>query len=155
VDEVEQSLEHRGDLELTIGAVVRAWREFRGWSLTEFAQRAGLKKGHVSEIEQAKIDRPSRATLQKLATGLGIDEWDLHTRRMPDAPSDDERSAPRFTQAPIGPPSGSGGGFAFAAHLRPGDGQQRIRRISRLVDELRAELDILLAEGHDDDGRAG
>jgi transcriptional regulator with XRE-family HTH domain len=129
-----------GALEVSFGAVVKAWRESRGWSLTEFAERADLRKGHVSEIEKGKIERPSRSTLKKLAAGLGISEWDLYTRQLPEAET------------------GGSGGFGFAAPIRVArraqDRDEQLRRMSRLVDELRSSLDELLSAEGGGGGRA-
>ncbi len=126
---------NEGSLETPFGVVLRTWREFRGLSITELAARAELHKGHVSEIEKGKIERPNRETLQKLAHGLGITEWDLHTRQLPDV----DRAAR--------------GGFAFASPVRP-RGRTRVeteqlQRLSRLVDELRETVDALLEERSD------
>ena len=70
-------------LRIPLGEVVRAWREFRGWSPTELAHRAGLTKGHLSEIEHNRIRRPRDEQLAKLAGALGISFWDLHAHRLP------------------------------------------------------------------------
>lgn len=68
----------------SIGEVVRRWRELRKLTVTEFAKRAGLTKGYVSELENNKIDNPKPPQLEKLAAALGVSAWDLISRRMPD-----------------------------------------------------------------------
>ncbi len=136
-------------LDLPVGELIRAWREFRGWTLTQLAARADLKKGHVSEIETGKIARPNRATLKRLAQALMIDEWSLHTRQRPPhetAGASGEDDPPGRCQAV--------GGFNFAAPVPFGDAPQKrdvqLERLSRLVDEMRAAIDDLLPESRRD-----
>lgn len=99
------------DLNVRVGDVIRAWREYRGWTLTELAERTGLPitKGYLSELENGKILQPRSMTrLSKLAAALGITESDIHLRTLPTLSSQsptprqnkrehDERDAPALT----------------------------------------------------------
>jgi len=78
-------VEDRTDAQLRrpIGEVVRRWREHRGLSVTQLAERAGLSKGYISEVEHGRIARPRDAQLAKLAAALELSIWDLTTRRYP------------------------------------------------------------------------
>lgn len=71
-----------------IGAVVQAWREALGLTLTQLAERAGrpITKGYLSQVERGKIQRPGEGHMQKLAAALGLSVSDLETRRMPNSP---------------------------------------------------------------------
>jgi transcriptional regulator with XRE-family HTH domain len=82
------------DLRVPIGRVVKAWRLAHGWSVTELARRAGVPKGHLSEIENEKIDRPQDETVLKLANALDVPYADLHMRRLPPGPSNRGATAP-------------------------------------------------------------
>lgn len=53
-----------------VGARVRAAREEAGITQMELSERSGLPQSHLSRIENGKLS-PSRATLAKLADGLG------------------------------------------------------------------------------------
>jgi transcriptional regulator with XRE-family HTH domain len=48
-----------------------------GFTAAELAQRAGISKGYVSEIESGHAQRPSAAVLYKMATVLGTTVADL------------------------------------------------------------------------------
>lgn len=80
------------DLRVPLGAVVRAWRAWHGWSVTELARRAQVSKGYVSEVERGKISRPKPEQLEKLATALQISAWDIHIRRLPPGREDATRT---------------------------------------------------------------
>jgi transcriptional regulator with XRE-family HTH domain len=51
----------------TIGEVIKALREARGWNQTELAQRAGLPASHINQIERGKKKNPTQHTLEALA----------------------------------------------------------------------------------------
>lgn len=144
-------------LEIPLGEVVKSWREHRGLSVTEFAERAGISKAYVSELEHRKIETPGKKRMSQLATGLAIDYWDLVQRRMP--PTSPEDTGPVPSEAEI---ARHPGGFVFAAPIKPAgqggpvnekDDERLLRRLSDQVDEARRILDILLARkerSHDD-----
>jgi transcriptional regulator with XRE-family HTH domain len=50
---------------------VRALRQARGWSLDELGQRAGVSKGMIVQIENARTN-PSIGTLCRLAESFGV-----------------------------------------------------------------------------------
>ncbi len=43
----------------SLGDVVKAWREKRGWLLTELAARSGTSKGYISGLENNKTHQPN------------------------------------------------------------------------------------------------
>ena len=55
---------------------VRVWREFRGLTVSALAERAGVAKGYLSEIETGK-KTGSLNTLRAVATVLDVDIDDL------------------------------------------------------------------------------
>lgn len=57
--------------ELALGHVIKDGREEQGIALRELARRSGVSAGQISRIESGEVERPSRATLTSLATGLG------------------------------------------------------------------------------------
>jgi DNA-binding XRE family transcriptional regulator/mannose-6-phosphate isomerase-like protein (cupin superfamily) len=58
-------------IEAALARNLREWRARRGWSQAVLAQRAGLSKGMLVQVEQAQTN-PSIATLCKLANALGV-----------------------------------------------------------------------------------
>ena len=48
----------------------RAWREYLGLTQSEVAERMSITQSALAQIETAQ--RPRKATLQKLATALGV-----------------------------------------------------------------------------------
>lgn len=76
-----------------IGAVVRAWREERGISVTELAKRGGITKGYISELEHDKIHMPNEERLQVIANALGIPFLAIQNRQLP-SESSTEGSSP-------------------------------------------------------------
>jgi transcriptional regulator with XRE-family HTH domain len=73
-------------LRVSIGAVVRAWRLARGFTLEELAVKAGpdVSRGYLSQLENDKIHTPSEEKLAQLAEALGIAPLVLVTRTFPD-----------------------------------------------------------------------
>lgn len=71
------------NLSIPVGDIVRAWRDVRGLTVTELAQRSGMSKGYISQIEHNKIKRPNNNILEKLADALEVTVLDLITRRRP------------------------------------------------------------------------
>jgi transcriptional regulator with XRE-family HTH domain len=66
-----------------IGDVVRAWREFRGFSSTKLADKAGVRLSYLSEIEHNKTASPREEYLEKLALALEVPLEDIYGRRLP------------------------------------------------------------------------
>lgn len=59
--------------------VLRRWREKRGYSVRELAERAGVGFVTVSRIENGRLS-PTVAMLQKLAKALRVEARDLLSR---------------------------------------------------------------------------
>jgi transcriptional regulator with XRE-family HTH domain len=59
-----QTLHEVQDVQQKLGARVRALRKKRGWSQDVFADRSGLHRAHVGEIERGQ----SNVTIQTLKT---------------------------------------------------------------------------------------
>jgi transcriptional regulator with XRE-family HTH domain len=72
----------------TMGAVIRAWRLFRGMSSTELAEKAGVRIAYLSEIEHDRTIHPKEEYLEKLADALKVPLQDILGRRLP--PKDGE-----------------------------------------------------------------
>lgn len=49
----------------------RAWREYRGLTQAEVAEKAGISQAALSQLESPKA-RPRKATLEKLAHALDL-----------------------------------------------------------------------------------
>jgi transcriptional regulator with XRE-family HTH domain len=56
----------------SLGAIVRAERQQRGWSQEELAARAGLDQHDVSRVETGKSRLPQEKTMSALAQALDI-----------------------------------------------------------------------------------
>ncbi|MGV6816507.1 MAG: helix-turn-helix domain-containing protein [Thiotrichales bacterium] len=70
---------------MTINAkTLRQYREIKGFSQSGLAENSGVSKKTISRIELGEIDRPNKATKDKLAKALGVEVADL-------AKSSDER----------------------------------------------------------------
>jgi transcriptional regulator with XRE-family HTH domain len=59
---------------------VRVWREHRGHSLRQLAQRAGMGIGYLSQIENGER-KGTVDTLKKIAAALNVDLDDLTCAR--------------------------------------------------------------------------
>lgn len=55
----------------------RVWREYRGFTLQEVADAAGVSRAYISMLENGDRDNPSRDVLGAIAKKLGIDSDDL------------------------------------------------------------------------------
>ncbi len=56
----------------TLGQVIAKWRNFRRMSQEEFAEKTGLARGTVAQIEISQIKWPRPDTLQTIADVLDI-----------------------------------------------------------------------------------
>ena len=52
---------------------LREWREARGMSYRELAERAGVARWTVTRIESGRAQRVNRSTVQCLTTALGVE----------------------------------------------------------------------------------
>lgn len=60
-----------------------AYRERRGWSRGQLAERAGVSRSYIGRIEAGKIKKPSAAKLRLIAGALGVPTYDLLPPDMP------------------------------------------------------------------------
>jgi transcriptional regulator with XRE-family HTH domain len=64
------------DIQKKLGVTVRALRKKKGWSQDVFADRTGLHRAHVGEIERGESN-VTLQTLKILADALGVRIVDL------------------------------------------------------------------------------
>jgi transcriptional regulator with XRE-family HTH domain len=64
------------DIRTRLGLNVRRLREAKGWSQEDYADRAGIHRTYVSDIERGKRN-PTVTVVEKLAKPLGIDAGSL------------------------------------------------------------------------------
>jgi transcriptional regulator with XRE-family HTH domain len=64
------------DIQQHVGATVRALRRKKGWSQDVFADRTGLHRAHIGEIERGESNVTIQ-TLKTLADALGVRIVDL------------------------------------------------------------------------------
>ena len=67
------------DLDLQIGARIRAEREARGWSLTDLATRAAVSRAMVHKVERGESS-PTAKLLAKLSGAFGLSMSTLMAR---------------------------------------------------------------------------
>jgi len=56
-----------------VGYLIKELRESRGWSLRQLADKADISAAELSRIENGKRQRPSRDTLNRLASCLRVE----------------------------------------------------------------------------------
>ena len=59
------------DIRVRLGLNVRRLRDERGWSQEDYADRAGIHRTYVSDIERGKRN-PTITIVEKLAKPLGV-----------------------------------------------------------------------------------
>jgi len=64
------------DIRQRLGRNVRALREAKGWSQEDFADRAGIHRTYVSDIERGRRN-PTITVVEKLAAPLGVSAGEL------------------------------------------------------------------------------
>ena len=64
------------DIRQRLGSNLRTRRSEKGWSQEEFADRAGIHRTYVSDLERGSRN-PTIMILQKLAEALGTEAADL------------------------------------------------------------------------------
>jgi transcriptional regulator with XRE-family HTH domain len=70
-----------------LGTTIRAWRRFRGMTVTDLAVQAGFGKnnrGYISRIEHGQIRRLGEERLNCIAAALHLERADLLLHRMPE-----------------------------------------------------------------------
>jgi transcriptional regulator with XRE-family HTH domain len=60
------------DIRTRLGKNVRRLREEKGWSQEDYADRAGIHRTYVSDIERGRRN-PTVTVVEKLAGPLGVD----------------------------------------------------------------------------------
>ena len=60
------------DIRQRLGTNVRRLREEKGWSQEDYADRAGIHRTYVSDIERGKRN-PTVTVVEKLAGPLGVE----------------------------------------------------------------------------------
>jgi transcriptional regulator with XRE-family HTH domain len=64
------------DMRVRLGRNVRRLREARGWSQEDYAERAGIHRTYVSDIERGSRN-PTITVVEKLAKPLGVRPGEL------------------------------------------------------------------------------
>ena len=64
------------DIRARLGQNVRRLREAKGWSQEDYADRAGIHRTYVSDIERGRRN-PTIAVVEKLALPLGVSPGQL------------------------------------------------------------------------------
>ena len=65
------------DISENIGAAIRSARSATGLSLQEVADRAGLSKAHVWELEQGRAKNPTVGCLYAISRATGVSVLEL------------------------------------------------------------------------------
>ena len=60
------------DIRQRLGQNVRRLRDAKGWSQEEYADRAGIHRTYVSDIERGRRN-PTITVVEKLAAPLGVE----------------------------------------------------------------------------------
>ena len=69
---MRRAVDHRGMDDLTLGRLIRALRQRRGWRQADLALRAGMGRTVVSDVESGRIDRTCLATIWQIAAAVGL-----------------------------------------------------------------------------------
>lgn len=64
------------EIQVRLGQNVRRLREAKGWSQEDYADRAGIHRTYVSDIERGKRN-PTITVVEKLAKPLGVSSGSL------------------------------------------------------------------------------
>lgn len=134
-------------LDRPLGEVVRAWRADRRLDPSELANRSGLSRSYISEVEHGRIARPGPSKMNRLAESLGTSAENLLLRRLPSEVTDHpepaagggipqpERKGLRFRSSPV------------TVKLEPDERQEEVLRdILRHVDAIRRAVEELLPD---------
>lgn len=147
---------------MLVGSRIRAARERSGLSLREFAGRAELSPGFVSQLERGLVD-PSLESLRRIAAVLGMPIFDLFGHGDGQGPAVVRRDARVRVTSPRGGisytrlSSGSGRIEVLEGVLEPGGSSSPTpwthpseECVTVLAGSIRAEVageDVLLSEG--------
>jgi transcriptional regulator with XRE-family HTH domain len=125
------------DLNIPIGAAVRAWREARELTVTECAQRAGrpVTKSYLSELENGKIQNPGATHLERIANTLQIPVLYLVARWLPDQVAETAEDAGEISVDRLQLSSQRGFGFR-APDLSERHIPDRVDQLKELLTEI-------------------
>lgn len=87
---------------LAVGAYIHALRKARRWTLVETSKRTGLSLSALSKIERDELS-PTLTSLNKIATGFGIDVVTLLSGGGEERYSQGRRSISRHNQGLVHP----------------------------------------------------
>ena len=68
------------DIRKVIARNVRAFRQERVWSQEELADRAGVHRTYISQVERA-VTNPTATAIAKIAAALGVEPSELLRKR--------------------------------------------------------------------------
>ena len=68
------------DIRKVIGRNVREFRQDRIWSQEELADRAGVHRTYISQVERG-VTNPTATVIAKIADALGVEPAELMVRR--------------------------------------------------------------------------
>lgn len=68
------------DIRKVIGRNVRDVRQDRVWSQEELADRAGVHRTYISQVERG-VTNPTATVIAKIADALGVEPAELMVRR--------------------------------------------------------------------------
>ena len=68
------------DIRKVIARNVRAFRQERVWSQEELADRAGVHRTYISQVERA-VTNPTATVIARIAAALGVDPSELLRKR--------------------------------------------------------------------------
>ncbi|WP_271128821.1 helix-turn-helix domain-containing protein [Dryocola clanedunensis] len=81
------------DIATHLSAMLKALRQSRGWSLTQAAEKTGVSKAMLGQIERTESS-PTVATLWKIATGFNVPfSVFLQDREQPERPVYDPQNS--------------------------------------------------------------
>jgi transcriptional regulator with XRE-family HTH domain len=143
------------NLHITIGMVVKAWRESRGYSVTQLAERCGrpITKGYVSGLERDKIRQPGDDHLVLLSHALEIPVLYLVARRLPDQMPEATEGGVETSVGSLQPSPRRGFGFGAPdlSERYTGDRVDQLKEVlaeiaevSRRIEEIRRVVEELL-----------
>jgi transcriptional regulator with XRE-family HTH domain len=101
----ERELELPVSFESTLGAAIRAWRRYRGLSVTDLAMRAGFGhngRGYISKIEHNQIKRLGNEAITSIAQALNLSPLDLQQLRLPEIQGNQKLDKDTLDDAIIG-----------------------------------------------------
>ena len=66
---------------MTLGQIIRAYREENSMSMDSFAKASGLSKGYISQLENNEEHEAMVGTLKSLAAALNVPVSKLFTQK--------------------------------------------------------------------------